>query len=292
MVNAKAIEAWYRTVQTQFIVAIEEVDQIGRFGEDRWERPGGGGGITRILSDGRHIEKAACSFSAVFGETPARLSAGRVADRFYATGVSIIVHPRNPFAPTFHANLRYFESGSDAWFGGGADLTPHYLFEEDAAHFHRVLRTTCLRHPVAEYEKWKQNCDSYFFLSHRGERRGIGGLFFDHLDQSLDEVFALQRDLGRHALTEAYIPILHRRVDTPYEEQHRRWQEIRRGRYVEFNLLADLGTRFGLETGGRTESILASLPPRAAWDYDHRPEPGSAEAEMVSVLTGEPRDWR
>lgn len=290
MVNAKAVEAWYRTVQTQFVVAIEEVDQDGRFGEDRWERPGGGGGITRILSDGRHIEKAACNFSAVFGETPSKLSAGRVADRFYATGVSIIVHPRNPFAPTFHANLRFFESAGDAWFGGGADLTPHYLFEEDAAHFHRTLRTTCQRHPVAEYEKWKQTCDSYFYLAHRKERRGIGGIFFDHLDQSLDQVFAMQRDLGQ-AVIDAYLPILHRRVDTPYEERHRRWQELRRGRYVEFNLLQDLGTRFGMETGGRTESILASLPPRAAWEYDHRPEPGTAEAELVAALTGEPRVW-
>jgi coproporphyrinogen III oxidase len=287
------IEAWYRGFQERFAAAIEELDGVGRFGRDTWERPAGGGGLTRILSGQGSIEKAACSFSAVWGPTPERLSERLAAasSEFYATGVSIIVHPANPFAPTFHANVRYFETdGGEAWFGGGADLTPHYFFEQDAVHFHSVIARVCGEHGVARYREWKRACDDYFTNHHRGERRGVGGVFFDHLREDLDAVWAFQRAFA-DVLTEAYVPILERRVHTPFGSTHRRWQTIRRGRYAEFNLVWDRGTRFGLETRGRTESILASLPPVAAWEYRHEPEPGSPEAALLDVLTGEPRQW-
>ncbi|MDX1449052.1 MAG: coproporphyrinogen III oxidase, partial [Acidimicrobiia bacterium] len=200
------------------------------------------------------------------------------------------VHPRNPYAPTFHANVRYFESDEVAWFGGGADLTPYYLFEDDARHFHRVLADVCDRHDVADHAGWKRACDEYFHLPHRGEARGVGGLFFDHLTESLDAVWSFQRDLADHLL-DAYLPILERRAGTPYGNRETEWHRIRRGRYVEFNLVWDRGTRFGLETGGRTESILGSLPPVAAWSYDHEPDPDSPEGELLAFVRGEPRDW-
>ena len=286
------IEAFYRRFQTDFCAGIERVDGRERFGEDVWARPGGGGGDTRILADGPMIEKAAVNFSAVWGEAPLgvseRLGAG---DRFFATGVSIIVHPRNPHAPTFHANLRYFEgAGPTSWFGGGADLTPCYLYDEDARHFHSVLREVSTRHDVADHRAWKQACDEYFRLPHRGESRGVGGIFFDHLTERPAETWAYQQDLANHLL-EAYIPILERRVDLDYGEAEMRWQELRRGRYVEFNLVWDRGTRFGLDTNGRTESILASLPPRARWEYGAEPQPGSPEAALLDLVRSEPRDW-
>jgi coproporphyrinogen III oxidase len=286
------IEARYRTIQERFCQAIEEVDGAERFASDIWDRPGGGGGITRILA-GDRIEKAAVNFSAVSGKTPPHLPERMAVDtgEFYATGVSIIVHPRNPHAPTFHANLRFFETDSGtAWFGGGADLTPHYLYEDDARHFHDMLRRVCDDHPVADYRSWKQACDEYFYLPHRGEARGVGGIFFDHLTEPLEQIWHFQSDLGDR-LTEAYLPILERRIDMPYGEAETVWQEIRRGRYAEFNLVWDRGTRFGLETSGRVESILASLPPRARWVYDHQPPPGTPEAEILELVRSEPRDW-
>ena len=279
--NRNQIEAWYRGLQASFAAAIEEIDGDAAFVSDIWSRPGGGGGgDTRVLSAGRHIEKATVNFSAVWGATPEGLIESRVADgdSFYATGISIIVHPVNPHVPTFHANLRYLEfrgaesdsssesrSSGTAWFGGGADLTPYYLNEEDAIHFHRVLRETCDRHDIADHRAWKEACDRYFYLPHRGEARGIGGLFFDRLNEGLEDVWAFQQDLGSK-LIEAYRPIVERRQDTEYGEAERHWHEIRRGRYVEFNLVWDRGTKFGLDTGGRTESILGSLPPRARWE--------------------------
>lgn len=293
MIDRDHIEEWYRGFQGRFIDAIEAVDATSRFGADEWTRPGGGGGITRILTGDGPIEKAACSFSAVWGPTPPQLSERLAATstEFYATGVSIIVHPSNPFAPTFHSNVRFFSTdGGQAWFGGGADLTPHYLFEEDATHFHEVIASVCDRHDVADYAAWKRACDEYFTNHHRGERRGIGGVFFDHLDEDLDDVWAFQREFA-DALTHAYVPILERRIDLPFSDDNRRWQLVRRGRYAEFNLVWDRGTRFGLETKGRTESILASLPPVAAWEYQHTPAPGSPEAMMLETLTGAPRDW-
>lgn len=287
------IERAYRHIQDSFTAAIEGVDGISRFTSDEWVRDQGGGGVTRMLSGDGPIEKAAVNFSAVHGETPARLSESLATDseNFYATGVSIIVHPRNPHAPTVHANLRYFETDPGrAWFGGGADLTPYYLYEEDARHFHGVLRSVCSAHAIADYEVWKKACDEYFRLSHRDEARGVGGIFFDHLTDDLEDVFAFQTALGE-LLVDAYLPILERRIDTPYSEREIRWQEIRRGRYVEFNLVWDRGTRFGLETGGRVESILASLPPRARWVYGHEPEPESPEARLLDMVLGAPRSW-
>ncbi len=292
-IDRDQIEAWYRAFQGRFIAAIEAVDGTGRFGTDEWNRPGGGGGITRIFTGQGPIEKAACSFSAVWGPTPPQLSerVAATSSEFYATGVSIIVHPSNPFAPTFHANVRFFSTdGGQAWFGGGADLTPHYFFDQDAIHFHEVIARVCNRHEVADYPAWKRACDEYFTNHHRAERRGIGGVFFDHLADDLDAVWAFQREFA-DILTEAYVPILERRIDMPFSDRNRRWQSVRRGRYAEFNLVWDRGTRFGLETKGRTESILASLPPVAAWEYQHVPEPGSPEAGMLEVLTGPPRDW-
>ncbi|HKX76184.1 MAG TPA: oxygen-dependent coproporphyrinogen oxidase [Acidimicrobiia bacterium] len=282
------VEGGFRELQHDLCRVLAEVDGTTAFGVDQWERPGGGGGITRIL-EGQHLEKAAVNFSAVWGETPPGLAENLSEQTFYATGVSVIVHPRNPHAPTVHANLRYFESGR-VWFGGGTDLTPCYLYEEDAHHFHRGLAELCRRHPVADYPVWKAACDSYFYLPHRGEARGIGGIFFDRLDQRLDEVWGFCLDLGRGFL-DLYLTILDRRLPVPFNDKERSWQELRRGRYVEFNLVWDRGTRFGLDTGGRTESILASLPPRARWSYAAEPAEGTPEAELLALLRGTPRDW-
>jgi len=283
----------YRSIQRDFCDQLETVDGRSRFGCDEWERDGGGGGISRILAGDGHIEKAAVNFSAVEGETPGRLSEQLVvgSSHFFATGVSIIVHPANPHAPTFHANIRYFETDDGlSWFGGGADLTPHYLYEEDARDFHLALRRICDRHEIADYRAWKTACDEYFYLPHRGEARGIGGIFFDHLSERRDEVWAFQSDLGQD-LGSIYLPILWRRRDMTHGDREREWQEIRRGRYAEFNLVWDRGTRFGLETSGRTESILASLPPRARWVYAHEPESSTPEAALVELVRGPPRDW-
>lgn len=287
------IEGSYRDIQDRFCSALEALDGQSKFSTDRWDRPGGGGGVTRILTGSGHLEKAAVNFSAVFGSTPSGLSDSVAAgsSEFYATGVSIIVHPHNPNAPTFHANIRYFETDSGArWFGGGADLTPYYLFEEDAKHFHTVLREICDAHPVSDYGEWKSACDSYFYLPHRGEARGVGGLFFDHHATDLEAVWDFQQEFGTE-LVRAYLPILERRVDMAFGEAEKRWHEVRRGRYAEFNLVWDRGTRFGLETGGRVESILASLPPTARWEYVHEPPPGTRERVLLDMVRSEPRDW-
>jgi coproporphyrinogen III oxidase len=287
------IEAAYREIQEQFSSSLEALDGDSQLRVDEWDRDGGGGGVTRIITGPGHIEKAAVNFSAVFGPTPTGLSESVAAgsSEFYATGVSIIVHPRNPNAPTFHANIRYFETDNgDRWFGGGADLTPYYLFEEDATRFHEVLKATCDSHQVSDYRTWKSACDRYFYLPHRGEARGIGGLFFDHLTADLEEVWDFQKELGS-SLSMSYVPILERRVGIMYGEEETRWHEIRRGRYAEFNLVWDRGTRFGLETGGRVESILASLPPRASWEYMHEPGPGTRERALLDMVRAGPRDW-
>jgi coproporphyrinogen III oxidase len=287
------IEAAYREIQGQFSSSLEALDGDSQLRVDEWDRDDGGGGVTRIITGPGHIEKAAVNFSAVFGPTPTGLSESVAAgsSEFYATGVSIIVHPRNPNAPTFHANIRYFETDNgDRWFGGGADLTPYYLFEEDATRFHEVLKAICDSHPVSDYRTWKSACDRYFYLPHRGEARGIGGLFFDHLTADLEEVWDFQKELGS-SLSMSYVPILERRVGIMYGEEETRWHEIRRGRYAEFNLVWDRGTRFGLETGGRVESILASLPPRASWEYMHEPGPGTRERALLDMVRAGPRDW-
>jgi coproporphyrinogen III oxidase len=237
------------------------------------------------------LERGGVNTSVVFGELEesfARKLQGE-GRTFWAAGISLVLHPRNPHVPTVHANYRFIQQGGKAWFGGGADLTPYYLQEEDAVHFHRVHKEACDRHDPAYYRRFKEACDKYFFLRHREEARGVGGIFFENMGGDLEREFALVRDVGR-AFLPAYLPIAERRKDTPSTEEQRFWQEVRRGRYVEFNLVWDRGTLFGLETKGRTESILMSLPPRVRWCYDHHPAPGSEEARLVEVLRN-PRDW-
>jgi coproporphyrinogen III oxidase len=278
-------------MQEEICAALELADGRARFARDPWTRPGGGGGVARVLAEGDLLERAGVNVSHVHGELdPAfarRLQGEGLA--FEAVGLSLVLHPRSPMVPTAHLNVRLLVQGEKAWFGGGADLTPYYLFDEDAAHFHRTLKAACDRHDPAFYPRFKRACDDYFFLPHRGERRGVGGVFFEDLKGDPLRELDLVGDVAR-AFLPAWLPIAERRRGLPWGERERAWQEIRRGRYVEFNLLHDRGTVFGLQTGGRVESILMSLPPRVRWVYDHRPEPGSAEARLLAVL-GAPRDW-
>jgi coproporphyrinogen III oxidase len=280
-----------RQLQDDICGALEKLDGKARFREDAWERPGGGGGRTRVLEEGAVLEKAGVNTSVVFGELEENFAKrlqgqGR---EFWAGGLSLVLHPRNPYVPTVHANYRFIHQGPKAWFGGGADLTPYYLYEEDAAHFHRVHKAACDKHDPSWYPRFKATCDKYFYLRHREETRGVGGLFFEDLGGDLEPEFEFVKDIGR-AFLPAYLPIAERRKDTPYGEPQRLWQEVRRGRYVEFNLVYDRGTIFGLETKGRTESILMSLPPQVRWRYEFHPEPGSHEAKLIDVLRN-PRDW-
>jgi coproporphyrinogen III oxidase len=283
--------AFFRTLQDQICAALEQFDGPGRFQQDSWEREGGGGGRSRVLTDGGLFEKGGVNFSEVFGQMSEEFAAqipGEGRD-FTATGISLVLHPKSPMVPTVHANFRYLTKGDKWWFGGGADLTPYYPHLEDVHHFHRVWKTVCSRHaPPVDHGRFKKWCDEYFYLPHRGEARGVGGIFFDYLEGDRDKLFAFVGDCG-HAFLDAYLPIAQRRKDDPYGDRERRFQEFRRGRYVEFNLIYDRGTLFGLKTGGRTESILMSLPPVVRWLYDYRPEPGSREAELYEYL--KPRDW-
>ena len=286
------IAGFYEALQSSLCDAFAGLDGTTSFGVDRWERPGGGGGTTRVLAGDGPIEKAAVNVSTVHGDVPRRLSdrLASTASTFYATGISMIFHPRNPHAPTMHANLRYFETDrGDAWFGGGIDLTPYYLYEEDVRSFHGALRSVCESHDVADYATWKVACDRYFYLPHRNEARGVGGIFYDHLTDSLPAVDTFQRDLGAR-IFDIYGPLLERRMPMPYDAAQERWHLRRRGRYAEFNLAIDRGTRFGLETGARAESVLASLPPRVRWDYDPAVEPGTPEHLLLQVLA-KPQDW-
>jgi coproporphyrinogen III oxidase len=283
------------------------LDRGGAFREDRWERPGGGGGVSRMLTDGATFEKAGVNRSVVEGVLAPQLAqrigaraSGVGPSRFFVTGLSLVVHPRSPMVPTVHLNVRYFEitdplgNPVDAWFGGGTDLTPTYPFPQDAAHFHRVLRAMCERHVPAFYPRFKTWSDHYFVNAHRGEeRRGVGGIFFDNLRDGeaglgLEQLLQFTDDVAG-VLAEAYAPIVERRRDASYGERERRFQLARRGRYVEFNLVHDRGTLFGLSTGARIESVLMSLPPLAAWEYAPVYQPGSFEAELLGML--EPRDW-
>jgi coproporphyrinogen III oxidase len=278
-------------LQDEICAALEDVDGTARFQEDRWNRAGGGGGITRVLQEGSVFEKAGVSTSVVHGELAEAFAhklpgEGR---QIFAAGISLVLHPWNPFVPTFHANVRLIVQGKKGWFGGGADLTPHYLFEEDAVHFHRTLKNVCDQHDPSYYPRFKRACDQYFRLKHRSETRGVGGIFFEDMGGALQREFAFVQDCGR-ALMPAYLPLVSRRREMPFGETQKTWQEIRRGRYAEFNLLYDRGTVFGLETGGRVESILMSLPPRVRWAYNHQPSPGSEEARLVEVLRT-PREW-
>jgi coproporphyrinogen III oxidase len=283
--------AFARAMQAEICEALERAEGEARFGRDAWERPGGGGGISRVLQGGAVIEKAGVNVSEVHGALPPALARrmGGAGTTFAATGLSVVVHPRSPMVPTAHLNVRLVRRGGAAWIGGGADLTPYYLFEEDCAHFHRTLRDACERHGPGRYARHKQAADAYFFLGHRGEHRGVGGLFFEDEAGPLEAELAFAQDVAR-AFLPAYLPVLERRRELPYGEAERRWQELRRGRYVEFNLVLDRGTVFGLETGGRTESILMSLPPRVRFEYGHAPEPGSREATLLEVLRS-PREW-
>jgi coproporphyrinogen III oxidase len=283
---------YFRSLQDRLCADLEALDGAGRFREDAWQREGGGGGRSRVLADGALFEKAGVNFSEVHGQMSpdfAKQVPGEGLD-FTATGVSLVLHPRNPFVPTVHANFRFLTKGDKQWFGGGADLTPYYPFREDVIHFHRTWRDACRRHPdPADYARFKKWCDDYFYLPHRGEPRGVGGIFFDYLEGDPERLFTFVRDCG-DSFWGAYLPIARRRKDLPYGPRERAFQEFRRGRYVEFNLIYDRGTLFGLKTGGRTESILMSLPPVARWQYDYRPEPGSREAELYDVYL-KPRDW-
>ncbi|KAH9241054.1 hypothetical protein K456DRAFT_1920786 [Colletotrichum gloeosporioides 23] len=302
--------AFIRRKQKEIISALESLDG-NTFRTDEWERPnGGGGGRTCVLQDGHVLEKAGVNISIVHGKLnrnaieEMRQNHKNIATdanelEFYALGLSMVVHPKNPMAPTVHMNGRYFETVRDgsaqtAWFGGGSDLTPSYLFEEDAKYFHATLKSACDEHDVGYYPKFKKWCDEYFNIKHRGERRGVGGIFFDDLDENfgnLDQIFAFVQ-ATMNALVPAYIPIVEKRKDLPFNDQEKEWQQIRRGRYVEFNLVHDRGTAFGLNVpGSRVESILISLPVTAQWHYMYEePEPDSREGKLLEVLRS-PREW-
>jgi coproporphyrinogen III oxidase len=289
--QARAV-AYFQQLQDEICAALERLDGRASFREDTWERAEGGGGRTRIITNGAVIEKAGVNFSQVFGQMSPALAAQIPGEGacFTAMGISLVLHPRSPLVPTVHANFRYLTKGAKWWFGGGADLTPYYPYREDVIHFHRVWRRVCERHqPLIDYPRLKKWCDEYFFLAHRNEPRGVGGIFFDYLEGDWEALFAFVQDCG-DAFLEAYLPIVERRKDLPYTDRQQAFQEFRRGRYVEFNLLYDRGTVFGLKTGGRVESILMSLPPVVRWEYDFRPEPGSPEAELYDYYL-KPRDW-
>ena len=282
---------YFRELQDRIIAGLARSDATAAFREDTWERPGGGGGRSRVAENAAVIEKGGVNFSEVFGTLEPQFAASLPGDgpTFTATGVSLVIHPRSPLIPTVHANFRYLTHGSKAWFGGGADLTPYYPFKEDVVHFHRVWKRVCDAHPgVGDHAKMKAACDDYFFLKHRNEPRGVGGIFFDYRDAS-EDVFAFVRACG-DAFLEAYLPIVDRRKGLPFTAEQRAFQEYRRGRYVEFNLVYDRGTVFGLKTDGRVESILMSLPPVVRYVYDYRPAPGGAEAELTEYWL-KPRDW-
>jgi coproporphyrinogen III oxidase len=282
---------WFvHEMQEHVTTAIERVDGGARFRVDDWERAGGGGGRTGMLTGGAVFEKAGVNVSEVWGELKPEFAATLPGDglEFFATGLSVVVHPRSPMVPAMHANIRFLCHGSASWFGGGLDMTPCYPFIDDVIHFHRTLKEACDRHDAAYYPKFKQWCDDYFFLRHRNEARGVGGIFFDYLREDLDAAFAFWRDVGE-AIVPCYLPIVERRTGLPYGDRERAFQLYRRGRYVEFNLLYDRGTLFGLKTDGRVESILMSLPPLVAWEYDFQAEPGSPEATLLEYL--KPQDW-
>jgi len=300
-VQASDVRSWLLSLQASIVEGLEALDGQA-FAVDQWERPGGGGGLSRVIENGNVLERGGVLFSHVTGPTlPASASAHRpgLAGRpFEAMGVSLVLHPRNPYIPTVHLNVRCFIAnpapGTDDepvwWFGGGMDLTPYYGFEQDAVHFHTVCRDALAPFGPQYHPRFKRWCDEYFFLKHRNEPRGVGGLFFDDFSElGFTDSFALTRSVGEHFL-EAWLPIAQRHRDDPYTERERNFQCYRRGRYVEFNLVFDRGTLFGLQSGGRTESILVSMPPVVHWRYDWKPEPGTPEASLTADFL-RPRDW-
>jgi coproporphyrinogen III oxidase len=286
----ESIAEWFKELQDHICQELEALDGKEKFMEELWERPGGGGGRTRVIQNGKLIEKGGVNFSAVYGATPAPLVQKGVLPEgeFFATGVSIVLHPFNPWVPIIHMNVRYFEaSNGQYWFGGGIDATPHYIDKTDAAAFHKLLKDCCDKHNKNYYVKFKEWADNYFFIPHRQETRGIGGIFFDRLteDNSIqkDDIFNFVKDVGLSFIP-AYKLIISSKKDKPFNEKQKEWQLVRRSRYAEFNLVYDAGTKFGLETQGRIESILMSMPPLAAWKYNYQPAPGSPEAETLSLL--------
>lgn len=298
-VNLEQVKQFLLGLQNSICQTLELVDGKGNFVEDNWQREEGGGGRTRVMRKGQVIEQGGVNFSHVFGtQLPPSATAARpeLAGRsFQAMGVSLVIHPHNPFVPTSHANVRFFVAEKEGeapvwWFGGGFDLTPFYPFKEDVQHWHSVARNLCLPFGDDVYPKYKQWCDDYFFLKHRNETRGVGGLFFDDLNEwGFEKSFAFMQAVGNGYL-DAYVPIIENRKQMPFGEQEREFQLYRRGRYVEFNLVYDRGTLFGLQTGGRTESILMSMPPLARWEYDYRPLPGSREEQLYQHYL-KPVDW-
>ncbi|HEX2492752.1 MAG TPA: oxygen-dependent coproporphyrinogen oxidase [Steroidobacter sp.] len=296
--HVEAVLTYMRELQDRICRALEEIDGQARFRSDRWVRNEGGGGDTRVLRSGGVFEQAGVNFSHVTGATlPPSAAAHRpqlAGASWVAAGVSLVIHPLNPYVPTSHANVRFFSAvkqGVEAWwFGGGFDLTPYYPFTEDVLHWHRTAQQACAPFGADVYARHKEWCDRYFFLPHRNETRGVGGLFFDDLNEwEFDRCFGYVRSVGDH-FSPAYLPIVARRRNTPFSERERQFQLYRRGRYAEFNLVYDRGTLFGLQSGGRTESILMSLPPLVRWEYDWQPEPGSPEAQLYSDFL-RPRDW-
>ncbi len=317
--SCQRVKQFMQNLQDQICTVLERLDGEARFREDRWERAEGGEGRTRVIREGRVFEQGGVNFSEVWGDTlPPSILAQRpeaAGHKFFATGTSMVLHPRNPYVPTVHLNYRYFEAGPIWWFGGGADLTPYYPFVGDAMYFHRTLKCACDASHPEYYPVFKRWCDQYFYLQHRHEQRGIGGIFFDYQDASgklyvgsqidspaalysqqvgtvsrnWEDIFAFVQDCGQ-AFLPAYLPIAERRQQMKYSDRQRQFQLYRRGRYVEFNLVYDRGTVFGLQTQGRTESILMSLPPLARWEYCYEPEPGSPEAQLTKIFL-QPQDW-
>jgi coproporphyrinogen III oxidase len=317
--QAKQVTQFMQELQDSICHGLEALDGGAKFQQDLWERPEGGGGRSRVIANGDLLEKGGVNFSAVFGsQLPPSILQQRPDVKgygFYATGTSMVLHPHNPYVPTVHLNYRYFEAGPVWWFGGGLDLTPYYGFVEDAQHLHTLLKQACDRHHPSYYPVFKHWCDEYFYLAHRREPRGVGGIFFDYQDgtgklyrgekqgkawqlskelgevppRTWEEIFAFVQDCAAVFLP-AYSEIVDRRRHMEYGERQRQWQLYRRGRYVEFNLIYDRGTIFGLQTNGRTESILMSLPPLVRWDYNYHPEPNTPEAELYDVFL-RPQDW-
>jgi len=319
--TAKAkVSEFMKQLQDEISQALAELDGVGQFQEDSWERPEGGGGRSRVMREGAIFEQGGVNFSEVWGSNlpPSILSSRPEAagHKFYATGTSMVLHPRNPYVPTVHLNYRYFEAGPVWWFGGGADMTPYYPFAEDAMHFHKTFKQACDNHHQEYYPVFKRWCDEYFYLKHRQETRGVGGLFFDYQDgtgalyrgpsadkeaalysnqigelptRSWEEIFSFVEECGK-AFLPAYVPIVQKRHPMEYGDRQRNFQLYRRGRYVEFNLVYDRGTIFGLQTNGRTESILMSLPPLVRWEYGYKPEPSTPEAELYETFL-KPQDW-
>ncbi|RYY29627.1 MAG: oxygen-dependent coproporphyrinogen oxidase [Chitinophagaceae bacterium] len=296
--------AWIEIIhnlQDKICSGLENADGKERFAEDLWDRTEGGSGKTRVIASGNVFEKGGVNTSVVFGDvTPAMSKQLNIqGDKWFACGVSIVIHPANPFVPTIHCNYRMFELYDaneiliDRWFGGGADLTPYYLFEEDAVHFHEVHKNVCDNFNSSLYPEFKKNCDDYFVNWHRNEeRRGIGGIFYDYqrdARMSVEQWMDFGQQCGE-AFLDAYLPIVEKRKHTPFTAQHKKWQELRRGRYVEFNLVHDRGTIFGLKTNGRIESILMSLPPTVRFEYNAQPEPGTPEDKLVQICL-KPKDW-